>query len=148
MRGHPKNLVLLRELSKEVKLRLSGFLPRLSSLKMSPTGRWLAVYFTWCRQTLRKRYCAQHGPPPQLASSACLDAPIGLVASLAAGIVTVNGHTVQVQVGRGSVLLVADTTNRKYQVQVDPKPRAALFMCVDPDGSYYPHVLAMCSACC
>ncbi len=35
--------------------------------------------------------------------------------------------TVQVQVGRGSVLLVAGTTNRKYQVQVDPKPRAALY---------------------
>ena len=29
--------------------------------------------------------------------------------------------------GPGSVLLVAGTTNRKYQVQVDPKPRAALY---------------------
>ena len=40
--------------------------------------------------------------------------------------------TVQVQVGRGSVLLVAGTNNRKYQVQVDPKPRAALYRVCRP----------------
>ncbi len=54
---------------------------------------WLMSYVMWPGWRRAGAGCAHHGPPPPLASSACLDAPIGvigLVASLAAGIV--NGH--------------------------------------------------------
>ena len=46
----------------------------------------------------------------------------------------------------GGQVLVAGATNRKYQVQVHPKARAALYHVCRPRRKLLSHVLARCSA--